>query len=147
MTAFRLNCVNHFLAIDDPLFVKWGRPINLGQYAHGEYEYQCGKCLATWVGPNGDHCYWCHKRWQIAQDDAKQSLLIPEWLTWDRGYFALDAKGQSVWENTRGFNGDFVGAWERRILKAKLNGEITTNEWFAAVKRVLVWMMRKQSKQ
>lgn len=127
------------------LFTKWGQPTNLGSDDDG-FRYRCDICLASWVGPNGDYCDWCHQRWTIQTADRHQALLIPEWLLWDATYFGLGSESQAVWEETRGHTAHFYRAWFARLLKAKANGEITNNEAVAAGKRFKVWMMRKQSK-
>lgn len=145
MALFRLNCVNRFLTIDDPLFVKWGRPNNLGTIGNGEFNYQCLKCLASWVGPNGDYCDWCHKRWLVNEADKRQALLYPEWLGWDDKYFQLSQLDQSVWEQTRGFADGFNISWRRRITKALENEEISQMEFDGATKRYTKWIKRNQS--
>lgn len=127
------------------LFTKWGQPTNLGSDDDG-FRYRCEICLASWAGPNGDYCDWCHQRWTIQTADRHQALLIPEWLLWDQAYFVLGEKSQAVWEETRGYQGNFMGAWRLRIEKARANDEITNVELVAAVRRVSIWMMRKQSR-
>lgn len=126
----------------DYLVAKWGQPKNLGQVDSGEFSYTCLRCGAGWVGPNGDYCYWCHKRWLIQQADLKQALLFPEWLGWDDSYFRLGKEGQAVWENTRGYNGNFVDAWRRRAKRAEDDGFITEAEMVLATGRVKKWIER-----
>jgi hypothetical protein len=142
MALFRLNCVNRFLTIDDPLFVKWGRPNNLGTIGNGDFNYQCLKCLASWVGPNGDYCDWCHKRWLMVQADNKRKLLFPEWLEWGDQYYQLGKVSREVWANTRGYSGNFLSPWLARIEKAQTNGEISEVEFVAAFKRCTQWINR-----
>lgn len=139
-----MKCPNPFR--DDPLWEwlvsKWGQPNNLGAEPNGGFRYVCDRCLAEWVGPNGDTCYWCHKRWQAKEESRKLGLLYPEWLTWDDAYFGLGKLGQSVWEETRGFRGDFIRPWLQRIKKAKANAEITESEFVAAGRRYTRWINR-----
>jgi hypothetical protein len=139
------KCTNPFLDEAPWLFTKWGQPTNLRRETGGWF-YQCQTCQATWVGPNGDHCDWCHQRWLIEQEATRTALLLPEWLGWDQRYFRLPEGDQVVWEATRGYQGDFIGAWQRRIVRAYQNGDITKAELMSAGKRVAEWMTRKQLK-
>ncbi len=137
-----MECTNPFRS--DPYwdfaFVKWGQPNNLGRDANGEFRYRCGRCLASWVGPNGDVCEWCHDRWMTKQADFKDALLNPEWLSWGDRYLGAMELDREVWANTRGFRGNFIRPWLQRIEKAKANGEITESEFVAAGRRVSQWI-------
>jgi hypothetical protein len=126
------------------LIAKWGQPTIIGK-VNGDFDYQCLQCHATWVGPNGDICYWCHKRWLINEESKHQTLLYPEWLQWDDKYFHLSQLDQSVWEQTRGFSDGFDISWENRLKKALDNGEVTQMEFDAAETRYAKWINRNQS--
>lgn len=124
--------------VDEWLFAKWGQPKNLGIEDDG-FKYRCERCGATWVGPNGDHCYWCHQRWIVKQADFKQALLVPEWLSWGERYSGAKPIDREVWANTRGYRGDFVTPWMLRLERALNDGAISDPEFSSALNRWAKW--------
>lgn len=125
------------------LYAKWGRP-KIESKGANAFHFKCEMCGATWVGPNGDICEWCHKRWLDEQHSAKQTLLFPEWLEWGDSYFRLSPVSQSVWEQTRGYADNFDIAWQNRLKKALTNEEISQIEFDSAWNRYSTWI--KQSR-
>jgi hypothetical protein len=122
---------------------KWGIP-SLVESFGSEYRYRC-ICGASWVGPIGDYCEWCHARWESGRKRERERLLFPEWLDWSDRYFELDPLDQRVWAQTRGFLGDFEAKWKRELWRASESSLVTVSEMRQALKRYERWTihMRK----
>ena len=125
---------------------KWGQPKNLGKSNSSGFNYECLRCQATWVGPNGDWCDWCHERWIANEQSKRHQLLWPEWLNWAESFHSLPAIDQEVWASTRGFRGDYQSAWLVNLKDSLVNEAITNQDFVAALNRWERWKMIQQSK-
>lgn len=123
----------------DQFAPKWGRPKIVNQRAFDIFDYKCERCNASWVGPMGECCDWCHQRWVTNQASERHRLLFPEWMNWGERYFACDAKSRTVWAESRGFHGDFEGNWKRSLGLAREKHLVTGPEAVQALKRFELW--------
>lgn len=124
-------------------FSEWGQPFIVASRGI-EVDYRCSVCNATWVGPIGDWCEWCHQRWVNDQENRKRKLLFPEWLEWGKRYWECSPIDRRVWEQTRGFHRDFLVNWERSIMQAIANDQVTGLEAAQALKRSERWKTHMQ---
>lgn len=124
---------------------KWGRPKVLQPKGIG-FWYQCAVCEASWVGPKGDWCDWCHERWIAKQASEHEKLLFPEFVNWGQSFARLSPIDQEVWASTRGFRGDYQSGWLVKLKESLDHSAITLDEFTQALERFKKWKMTLQSK-
>lgn len=125
---------------------EWGQPFIVASEAF-DIRYRCSVCNASWVGPIGDFCEWCHQRWVNDQAARKERLLFPEWLDWGKRYFECSPIDRRVWEETRGIHRDFERTWKRAIFEAVANDQVTGHEASQALKRYQRWKTHMQKSE
>lgn len=117
----------------------------------GLFDYVCNRCGASWVGPIINHhaywvdsvrqrCEWCYRRYRIDRKARAHRLQFPEWLNWGDRYFNLSELEQRVWEETRGFYGDFHAKWERDVFAAVDSSLLSPEEAVSAIARIDRWV-------
>lgn len=118
---------------------KWGRP-KVIETRGIDFWYQCAVCEASWVGPVGDWCDWCHERWL----GRKDGILFPEFINWGERYERLSPIDRTVWATTRGFTGLFIDRWQSTLFDAITIGLVTDSEASEALKRYERWKTHMQ---
>jgi hypothetical protein len=116
-----------------PLRPDWG---------DGWAELECDVCQATWTGPIGEPCEYCHLWHQRALETQRQQLLYPDHLQTSAGdprYDNLSCdESRQVWDATRGQRrgADSIVAWTRRLADAVQAELITPRQAEQAMRRI-----------
>lgn len=101
----------------------------------------CDDCGAIWLGQPFDICEWCNAIGAAIDDTERQGLMFPEWMGWGDRFDSLSPINQIVWAATRGYHGDYVGAWQRRIGIAVRDGLVTDVQAATALQRAASWQL------
>lgn len=131
----------------DAIRRKWGNPRFVAIVDEQFHRFVCANCGAGWIGPPGDYCDWCHERWILTQKRDIQRLLQPEWMGWGERYEQLGELDRRVWEQTRGFHGNYQGKWNDEVCSAAELGRITGDELDQALSRYERWTIHMQKSE
>ena len=100
----------------------------------------CQSCGADWLGQSfDDECEWCSDISAVLNRSDRQRLIFPEFITWGDSYWELSPIDRTVWATTRGFHGDFLGVWQRKLYRAVADGFITDQLAAKALERYRIW--------
>lgn len=127
---------------------KWGVPCLGEPAAGGGWHYTCQSCHATWVGPMGDTCSWCHDRWEWEQAHAVAELLYPPWMVREGPRFdELTDTHQRIWRATRGTRTVpwSEKQWAIELEEATASGAISESQAVGALERFDRWDQLRNS--
>lgn len=137
---------------NDPRFAgarhKWGVPVLGDAHEGGGWWYSCDVCGATWVGPMGDVCSWCHDRWEFEQAKRVADLLWPPWMVREGPRFdELSDVHKAVWKATRGTRSDDASEsrWGVDLEDAVASGVISESQAVGALERYERWDQLRNS--